>query len=108
MVIPMIPPRARQEMEIVAAVPMRKEGMERDVKEPVRILKGPGRCGFRGCRKAVKKEEMGCREKEKWEDLEGDDAAAFSLASSQPTNGQEQMNPDEICLDNEDEVEFGA
>jgi len=28
-VIPMMPPRARQEMEIVAAVPMRKEGMER-------------------------------------------------------------------------------
>ncbi len=25
----MIPPRARQEMEIVAAVPIRKEGMER-------------------------------------------------------------------------------
>jgi hypothetical protein len=28
-VIPIIPPRARQEMEMVAAVPMRKEGMER-------------------------------------------------------------------------------
>ncbi len=27
--MPMIPPRARQEMEIVAAVPMRKEGIER-------------------------------------------------------------------------------
>jgi hypothetical protein len=79
----------------------RKEVVERDIK-------GPDRCGYRGCRKVVRKEEMGCQEKEKWEDLEGDDVAAFSPASSQPTSGQEQMNPDEICLDNEDEVELGA
>lgn len=44
--MPMMPPRARQEMEIVAAVPMRKEGMERprattvSVLERIEILRG--------------------------------------------------------------------